>query len=114
MTRKLVFFGILEVIIAISMLLYYKNFSLLSYINVSFVVGGIVFLLGIFVYVVAGGFFDIFTKSIRDVFTRRHQEEDMLNMRLPSQVIDFSAVPFFQIGGTILLTMVVALVVYYL
>lgn len=111
---KLLFYISPQIFILILMSFTQNKFSLLSYINVSFIVGSIVFLSGILIYVVSGGFFDLFTRSMRQVFTSRSKREAVMSMRLPSEVLDFSASPFFKLGGTILLAMLIALFFYYL
>lgn len=113
MKKKALIFLILQIIIVAWMLLSDKSISLVSYINMSFFVGGTLIFIGLLVYIVSNGFFDIFTMSMRKVFTLKRNMEDVESMRAPSQLLDFPTAPFFQIGGTILLGMVVALLFYY-
>ncbi len=111
--KKVVLFVTMQLIIFVLMLLINKNVSLLAYINMSFFVGGTVLFIGLLIYVVSNGFFDIFTLSMRKVFTPKRNLADAESMRAPSELLDFPTIPFFQLGGTILLGMFTALFFYY-
>lgn len=109
------FIGILiiQVLIFLTMTFRSAPFSLLSYINTSFVYGGVLVFIGLWVYVVRTGVFDIFTMSMRKVFKGKSTlEED--EMRLPSEVLDFSSSPLLITGGITLLVMGVCLLIYML
>jgi hypothetical protein len=80
----------------------------------SFFVGGLLVFIGLLVYVVSNGFFDIFTMSMRKVFTLKKNLEVVESMRSPSELLDFPYVPFFKLGGSILLCMLFALIFYFL
>jgi len=113
MKKKAIFFIIAQLVIVALMLLIYKNMSLTSYINMSFFVGGLIVFSGLMIYIVSNGFFDLFTVSMRKVFTPKRYQEDAGEMRAPSQLLDFPVVPFFQLGGAILLGMFIGLFIYY-
>ncbi|MFX3673274.1 MAG: DUF3899 domain-containing protein [Paenisporosarcina sp.] len=114
MRKKIMVFLLLQITIVTFMFIYYRELDLIPYINVSFLVGGILFFIGLIIYVLSNGFFDIFTLSMRKAFTPKRYLNDIDTMRLPSQVIDFPYVPFLRTGGAILLCMAVALVIYYI
>ena len=113
MKKKLLIFLIFQLIIVSIVFLYYRELELTPYINVSFFVGGLLIFIGLLIYVVSNGFFDIFTMSMRKVFTFKRNLVDTESMRSPSELLDFPYVPFFQLGGSILLCMGVALVFYF-
>lgn len=103
-----------QLLIIAMMLLIIKEVTLTSYINMSFFVGGTITFIGLLVYVVSNGFFDIFTMSFRKVFSSKRSLVDTESMRAPSELLDFQTKPFFQLGGSILLAMLIALTIYYL
>ena len=113
MKKKALFFVLAQIIVVALMLLIYQDLSLTSYINMSFFLGGTIVFIGLLIYIVSNGFFDIFTMSMRKVFTPKRFSEDAGSMRAPSELLDFPTIPFFQIGGTILLGMFIALFFYY-
>ena len=114
MKKKTIFFAVAQLLIVTLMFLIYRELSLISYINVSFMVGGAVTFIGLIIYVVSRGFFDIFSMSMRKVFTFRRKLVDVESMRPPSEVLDFPTAPFLRVGGSILLAMFIALLFYYL
>ncbi len=109
------FIGILiiQVLIFLTMIFRSDTFSLLSYINTSFIFGGSLVFIGLWVFVVRTGVFDIFTMSMRKVFKGKSTLEDD-EMRLPSEVLDFSSYPLLFTGGITLLVMSVCLLIYML
>ncbi len=113
MKKKLMTFLIFQLIIVTIMFLYYHDLELTPYINVSFFIGGSLIFIGLLIYVVSNGFFDIFTMSMRKVFTLKRDLVDTESMRSPSEIFDLPYVPFFQLGGSILLCMAVALIIYF-
>ncbi|WP_075617308.1 DUF3899 domain-containing protein [Paenisporosarcina indica] len=113
MKKKMLYFVIAQILIVALMLLFYKELSLTSFINMSFFVGGTLVFIGLLVYIVSNGFFDIFTMSMRKVFTFRRSLVDVESMRAPSELLDFPTLPFFQVGGSVLGVMFIALFFYY-
>lgn len=109
------FIGILiiQVLILLTMTFRSAPFSLLSYINTSFIYGGVLVFIGLWVFVIRTGVFDIFTMSMRKVFKGKSTLEDD-EMRLPSQTMAFSSSPLLIIGGTTLLAMGICLLIYML
>lgn len=112
---KKFFIGILIIQILIFLTMTFRSdpFSLLSYINTSFVFGGVMVFIGLWVFVIRTGVFDIFTMSMRKVFKGKSTLEDD-EMRLPSQVMAFSSSPLLIIGGITLLAMGICLLIYLL
>lgn len=113
MKNKLIYFLGSQVIIFILMLLVYKNIQLVSYINMSFFVGGTITFIGLMTYVVSGGFFDFFTASTRKIFTPRYMRKEAKQMRLPSEVFSFPYKPIIALGLSSLLCMSIALFIYF-
>lgn len=113
MKTKFIYFFSLQLLIFVLTFLFYGKFSLVSYANMSFYIGGIITFLGLMTYVVSGGFFDFFTESTRKVFTPRHMKKDVAQMRLPSEIFSFPYKPIIALGLSSLLCMCIALLVYY-
>lgn len=110
---KKTFIGILiiQVLIFLTMLVRNEPFSLLSYINNSFIYGGTLVFIGLWIFVVRTGVFDIFTMSMRKVFKGKSTLEDD-EMRLPSEILSFSSSPLLIIGGVTLAAMAIGLAFY--
>lgn len=113
MKKKWIYFISIQILILVLMTLVYGNFQLVSYINMSFLVGGIITFVGMMTYVVAGGFFDFFTESTRKVFTPRHMKKEASQMRLPSEIFSFPHKPILALGLSSLFCMCIALFIYY-
>ncbi len=107
-------FFLAHIIVILLMFFYYNEFSLLSYINSSFIVGGIITFLGLISFIFSTGFFDVFTISMRKIVTSQRRMEDVMSMRAPSEIFSSAVSPFFKSGALVLVTMGIALVVYYL
>jgi len=113
MKKRLIYFLGSQLIIFSLMFLVHKNIQLVSYINMSFFVGGTITFIGLMTYVVSGGFFDFFTASTRKIFTPRHMKKEAKQMRLPSEVFSFPYKPIIALGLSNLFCMSVALFIYY-
>ena len=113
MKKRLIYFLGSQLIIFSLMFLVHKDIQLVSYINMSFFVGGTITFIGLMTYVVSGGFFDFFTASTRKIFTPRHMKKDAKQMRLPSEVFSFPYKPIIALGLSNLFCMSVALFIYY-
>lgn len=87
--------------------------SLLSYINTSFYVGGLLLFVGGIVYIFRTGSFDFFSRSMRKVLSTKHTKEDLDSMRSPSEVFSISPMIFFQTGIPIFVMMFIAMGFYY-
>ncbi|WP_088005668.1 DUF3899 domain-containing protein [Indiicoccus explosivorum] len=104
--------AIVQILIFVTIALRDEPFSLLSYINTSFIFGGILTFIGATIYVVQSGFFDIFTISIRKAFHVR-STFDRDEMRAPSELLSIPFIPVLSIGSFTILLMGVALFSYY-
>ena len=110
--KKIVFsFLIIQVLIFITVFFRTGNLSLLSYINNSFIYGGILLFFGLWVFVVRTGVFDIFTISMRKAFKLKSTLEDD-EMRPPSEAMGFSSSFLLITGSATLLVMGICLVIY--
>ncbi|KXH79777.1 DUF3899 domain-containing protein [Sporosarcina sp. HYO08] len=106
---------IIENILIIGLLFFYfKQVTLLSYINASFVVGGLVVFAGLISYIFSTGFFDVFTVSMRKVITPKHMMEQVKSMRTPSEIFSGSVASFLGSGLAVLAMTGIALILFYL
>ncbi|TWT07294.1 DUF3899 domain-containing protein [Planococcus sp. CPCC 101016] len=111
MKRIVISLGIIQLMIFITIFLRADDFSLLSYINNSFVYGGILLFFGLWVFVVRTGVFDIFTISMRKAFKLKSTLEGD-EMRPPSEALGFSSSLLLVTGTITLLIMGICLVIY--
>lgn len=102
-----------QVIILLTILFRKQQISLLSYIDTSFIYGGILFFIGATIYVVQSGFFDIFTISMRKAFDVR-QGFEVDEMRTPSELLAAPFLPLLSVGTATILLMGIALFSYYI
>lgn len=113
MRKVLVNFLIAHITIVLLLFLYYKEFSALTYINSSFIVGGIIVFIGLVFFVFSTGFFDFFTVSMRKVFTSKRRMADVMSMRTPSEIFSGSFSPLVISGFLVLLETCIVLLFYY-
>jgi hypothetical protein len=107
-------FLISQIIILLIMILYYKEFTIIYYINSSFIVGGSITFIGLITYIFSTGFFDFFTVSMRKVFTPKRLMDDVMSMRKPSEIFSAPVFPLLGSGVLVLAAMGIALVIFYL
>lgn len=107
-------FFIAHILIVVIMFLYYKEITILSYINSSFIVGGILTLSGLISFIFSTGFFDVFTISMRKVITSKRRMDDVMSMRPPSKIFTNAVSPILGSGALVLATMGIALIIYYI
>jgi len=88
-----------------------ENLSLLSYINNSFIYGGVLLFFGLWVFVVRTGVFDIFTISMRKAFKLKSTLDDD-EMRPPSEALGFSSSLLLTTGAVTMLIMGICLMIY--
>ncbi|MCM3743256.1 DUF3899 domain-containing protein [Sporosarcina luteola] len=98
--------------ILVLMLLFYKELTIIDYINVSFYLGSLYLFIGILVSVLQSGFFDFFSTSMKKVLSPKHVQKELVAMRPPSQVISKKPSFFFRSGLPIILCMLAALFFY--
>ncbi|TWT27979.1 DUF3899 domain-containing protein [Planomicrobium sp. CPCC 101110] len=111
MKKTVIGIAAVQILIFLTILFRAENLSLLSYINNSFIYGGVIVFVGLWIFVIRTGVFDIFTISMRKVFKAKSTMEDD-EMRPPSELIDFSSAPLLIIGFITLLLMGLMLVIY--
>lgn len=111
MKKIIMWILLVQAMIFLTIFIRSEDLSLLSYINTSFVYGGILLFFGAWIFVVQTGAFDIFTMSMRK-FYRRKSTLDEDEMRLPSEVIPFSSAPLLIIGIVTIVLMGICLLVY--
>lgn len=111
MTRN---FFIAQLIIALIMLAYFKELTLLSYINSSFLIGGTITFIGLVIFVFSTGFFDVFTVTMRKMLTPKRRMEDVMSMRTPSEIFSAPVFPFLGTGALVLIVMGIGLVIFYI
>lgn len=102
---------IIQVLIFVTVFFRAENLSLLSYINNSFIYGGILLFFGLWVFVVRTGVFDIFTISMRKAFRLKSTLDDD-EMRPPSEAMGFSSSLLLITGAITMLIMVICLMIY--
>ena len=107
-------FLIAHAVIVLLILLYFKELTLLSYINASFIVGGMLTFLGLVSFVFSTGFFDFFTVSMRKVVTSKRRMDDVMAMRKPSELFSGKVSPMLGSGTLILLIVGIGLLIYYI
>lgn len=102
-----------EVVIFLTSLILYREISLLHYINISFYIGGLFIILCLLFFTVQSGFFDVVTKSFRRVFAGKDVTKQEVEEMTPlSQVITFNYSPLFITGLCVLISMLIALLLY--
>ena len=107
-------FLIAHVVIILLIILYFKEITLLSYINASFIVGGVLLFLGLVSFVFSTGFFDVFTVSMRKVVTSKRRMDDVMAMRKPSEIFSGNVSPMLGGGALILVAMGIGLLIFYI
>ncbi len=103
-----------HVVIVSLMFIYFKELTLLSYINASFIVGGVLTFLGLVSFVFSTGFFDVFSVSMRKVVTSKRRMDDVMAMRKPSEIFSGNVSPMLSSGALILIMMGIGLLIYYI
>ncbi len=96
------------------MLVYFKEMTLLSYIDSSFLVGGTITFIGLVSLVFSTGFFDVFIVTTRKMLTRKSRMEDVMSMRKPSEIFSAPVSPLLGSGALVLIVMGIGLVIFYI
>lgn len=102
---------IIQVLIFVTIFFRAENLSLLSYINNSFIYGGVLLFFGLWVFVIRTGVFDIFTISMRKAFKLKSTLDDD-EMRPPSEAMGFSSSLLLITGAVTMLIMGICLMIY--
>jgi len=106
-----------QVLVALLLLLYYKNFSLLNYINISFYISSFLLFTSLLVFTVNSGFFDAISYSFRTVFAGKENGEKIksINEMTPlSEMVKINTNPILIVGLLDFVLMLSALSIYYL
>src|SRR5688500_7304334 len=111
MKKMVIYVIIVQGLILLTTLIRSEPFSLLSYINNSFIFGGVLVFIGLWVFVIRTGIFDIFTLSMRKFFKTKSTLDDD-EMRAPSEIFSLSSAPLLILGGVTLLFMAISLLIY--
>ncbi|WP_408010706.1 DUF3899 domain-containing protein [Pseudalkalibacillus sp. A8] len=73
---------------------YYENFTVVTFINSTFLVSMLYIMIGGLMFVTRGGFFDAFTHSFRRFMKKGTKMGEMMddveNMQLPSEAFEYS------------------------
>jgi len=106
--RALVWIGITQLSVLLGAVVFYKRLDLLSYINVSFVIGAAFVLIALAGVVMKGRFFDVVFYSFQYMFSRMtDKDRDPLSQLVPQSY----QIPFIT-GIVTLLLMLCALYFY--
>ncbi|MGA9224894.1 MAG: DUF3899 domain-containing protein [Mesobacillus sp.] len=106
-----------QVFVVLLLLLYYKNFSLLNYINSSFYISSILLFTSLLVFTVTSGFFDAISFSFRTVFAGKENGEKIKSiheMTPLSEMVKINTNPILIVGLLDFVLMLAALSIYYL
>jgi|SRR5690625_3372661 len=106
--KTLVWIGITQLSVLLGAMFFYKRLDLLSYINVSFVIGFIFVLIALAGFIMKGRFFDIVFYSFQHMFGRMNDKDREPLSRLVPQNYQ---IPFIT-GIVTLLLMLFALYFY--
>ncbi|ETI66090.1 DUF3899 domain-containing protein [Neobacillus vireti] len=102
-----------QVAIFIISFLFYRNISLVSYINISFYFTAIFLLLALLIYTIQSGFYDVFSRSLNLAFSRGKDKRRFDEVPGLSQLITVNQRPLLFYGLVTGLLMMVALLAYY-
>lgn len=93
--------------------LFTGHWSIVTYINILFLVSALYLSIGLLLFVISSGFFDITSKSFHKVFRKKNNlGHDYLP---PSQRVNHRTYSFFLVEGVgLLLVMLACLYIYYL
>ncbi|MBO1511619.1 DUF3899 domain-containing protein [Metabacillus bambusae] len=95
----------------------YQKLTLLSFINISFVIAGSLLFLSLLTMTVKGGFFDGISYGFRRMFVSKGQElskKEINEMTPVSELLNFDHFPILFCGLLMTASMLVALFIYYL
>ncbi|PKR86759.1 DUF3899 domain-containing protein [Heyndrickxia camelliae] len=92
----------------------YRSIGLVQYINISFIIGGILLFISIAIFLLNTGFFDVTVEGFRRVFNKNKlTKEELDDLRPVSEVITFNYLPMLINGLIMLFLMAFALILYY-
>ncbi|MEH7884418.1 DUF3899 domain-containing protein [Bacillus sp. JJ1609] len=106
-----------QVFVVVLSFLYYKNISLLNYINISFYITCVLLFTSLLVFTVNSGFFDAISFSFRTVFAGKENGERIKSiheMTPLSEMVKINTNPILIVGLLDFVLMLGALSIYYL
>ncbi|WHY87762.1 DUF3899 domain-containing protein [Neobacillus novalis] len=102
-----------QVAIIILSFIFYRNISLVSYINISFYFTAVFLLLALLIYTIQSGFYDVFSRSLNYAFSRGKDKRRFDEVPGLSQLITVNQKPLLFYGLFSGLLMMIALLAYY-
>jgi hypothetical protein len=102
-----------EILVFIISLIKYHSVTLLQYINISFVIGGIFFFCAIFLFLASSGFFDITHAGFQKIFKKQRDEDGNKELIPLSELMDINFSPLLINGIIMLAIMLIALFFYF-
>ncbi|WP_153722770.1 MULTISPECIES: DUF3899 domain-containing protein [Sporosarcina] len=114
MKSTIIVFFITQIVIFVSIWVFFDKLSLLNYINTSFFISFLTLFIGAVMYIIRTGFFDFFMQSTRKVLARKGQKEAIESMRPFSETLPASPAWFFLAGLPSFVLMLIALIIYYI
>ncbi|WP_162356576.1 DUF3899 domain-containing protein [Metabacillus mangrovi] len=95
--------------------IFYREITLLSFINILFLISGMMIFASLFALVAQGGFFDGISYSFRKTFAvKEMSREELEEMRPFSELVSFRYTPLLVGGGTLAALMLVCLGIFYM
>ncbi|MGV3466755.1 MAG: DUF3899 domain-containing protein [Heyndrickxia sp.] len=92
----------------------YHTIGLVQYINISFIIGGILLFISIAIFLLNTGFFDVTAEGFRKVFNKNKiTKEELDELRPVSEVITFNYMPMLINALIMMFLMALALILYY-
>ncbi|MGG5253274.1 DUF3899 domain-containing protein [Neobacillus sp. SM06] len=111
--KKVGIFLMIQLVIFITLLLYYNKITLEYYINMSFSFASLFLLSALLIYVIHTGFFDMVTKGFSKAFSRAHEKSKIAEITPLSKLVSLSMKPLLLYGLLLILCMLIALAIYY-
>lgn len=106
-----------QIIVLVISLAFFREISMLNYINISFYIASFLLFASLLVFTVNSGFFDTISYSFRTVFTAKDEEgkKKAFDEVTPlSELITFNTHPFLMVGLLDFFAMLAGLYYYYL
>jgi hypothetical protein len=111
--KKIVVLGLTQLLIVIISFISNKDFSLLSYINISFYISSLLLLTSLLLYTIHSGFYDVIGKSFNLAFSRGDNKRKLEEIPALSELITIDQKPLLFYGLVNGLFMLGALCLYY-
>ena len=111
--KKLIILTFTQLAIIIFSLFYKREISLISYINISFLITAAMLLLALLIYTIHSGFYDAISKSFNLFFSRGGEKRNFDDIPSLSEMITVNERPLLFHGLMNGILMIIALLVYY-